>query len=91
VREVANHLQRQRIQRLRTVEREHAEGARALGQRSFAANERVPVTALLADLPEEAVGFRIESVPLGELPGVQEPPPAPDPVETNDGAPLDAP
>jgi predicted Zn finger-like uncharacterized protein len=66
-----------------------AQGARALGQRSFAANERVPVTALLADLPEEAVGFRIESVPLAELPGAPEPPPAPDPPETNDGAPLD--
>jgi predicted Zn finger-like uncharacterized protein len=66
-----------------------AEGARALGQRSFAANERVPVTALLADLPEEAVGFRIESVPIAELPVAPEPPPVPDPAETNDGAPLD--
>ena len=80
-----------------------AGAARALAERSFGANERVPVAALLADLPSDAVGFRIESVPLAELPGAPvAPPPAADapgeavpadaaPVETNDGAPLDAP
>ena len=80
-----------------------ARAARALAERSFGANERVPVVALLADLPAEAVGFRIESVPLAELPGAPAPAPSPAadaepavpedaaPVETNDGAPLDAP
>jgi predicted Zn finger-like uncharacterized protein len=78
-----------------------ARAARALAERSFAANERVPVVALLADLPAEAVGFRIESVPLAELPGAPAPPPVPEaelvapadaaPPGTNDGAPLDAP
>jgi predicted Zn finger-like uncharacterized protein len=81
-----------------------AQAARALAERSFAANERVPVSALLAELPAEAVGFRIESVPVAELPGAPvapAPAPAPEPgaapgdasdgeVETNDGAPLDA-
>jgi hypothetical protein len=81
-----------------TMAAAQADAARALAQRSFAANERVPVTALLADLPAEAVGFRIESVPVSELPGeAPEPPPAPEAappaegVPTNDGAPLDAP
>jgi predicted Zn finger-like uncharacterized protein len=75
-----------------------ADSARALAQRSFAANERVRVTALLADLPPEAVGFRIESVPVAELRSAAPPPepvlapePAAPPEGTNDGAPIDAP
>jgi hypothetical protein len=75
-----------------------ADAARALAQRSFAANERVRVSALLADVPPEAVGFRIESVPVAELRGAA-PPPAPEPAPleqavpegSNDGAPLDEP
>jgi predicted Zn finger-like uncharacterized protein len=83
-----------------------ARAARALAERRFGANERVPVVALLADLPADAVGFRIESVPLAELPpGPAAVAPAPSepavpedaapadtaPPGTNDGAPLDAP
>jgi predicted Zn finger-like uncharacterized protein len=82
-----------------------ARAARALAERRFGANERMRVVALLADLPAEAVGFRIEAVPLAELPAapaavapaplepaVPEDAVPPDaPPGTNDGAPLDAP
>lgn len=76
--------------------RAQALAARALAERTLERGERVAVTALLADLPVEAVGFRIESVPLGELPAAEpaspaetaaEPPPSAFEAEEALGAP----
>jgi predicted Zn finger-like uncharacterized protein len=74
-----------------------ARSARVLAERSFEPQDRVSVTAVLAELPPEASAFRIEAGALEDLPAAPEllpsapAPAATDPAEAWDQGDLTAP